>query len=234
MAILRQQVEVDGKTVIPCGLVANSLFTDTFHIVPSTGPCCVSNEFKNHAPHQQPWPRILIDALSFSFSLLLCIIEPSGTPSMINSSDIAWKSDVDYRFQNAENWNTSAAQQEFQFLGETYAGVGEPLASEVRTPLIHCPFTLYLCFLFAFAILLVVIVVVLVVLVVVQLRNDGVQSQHFNVWMRTAALSTFQNLWGRIDSTLTTGTTCVSKPHRLLRVFQVSNDICCCCCCCCC
>ena len=55
---------------------------------------------------------------------------------------------------------------------------------------------------------------VVVVFVVVQLRNDGVQSEHFNVWMRTAALPLFQNLWGRIDTTLTTGTTCVAQYPR--------------------
>ena len=27
----------------------------------------------------------------------------------------------------------------------------------------------------------------------------GVESDHFNVWMRSAALPSFDNLWGRID-----------------------------------
>eukprot|EP00750_Incisomonas_marina_P018486 INCI2974.2.p1 GENE.INCI2974.2~~INCI2974.2.p1 ORF type:complete len:2129 (-),score=317.69 INCI2974.2:401-6787(-) len=111
---------VSNKTLVPCGLSAQALFTDSFML-------------------QQP-----------------------GSALALNSSDIAWTTDTNHRFQNAEDWQTPDKQAEFEFLGETYNDVPSRLADELQT--------------------------------------HGVEGQHFNVWMRSAAMPSFYNLWGRVDN----------------------------------
>jgi len=54
----------------------------------------------------------------------------NGIP-LINSSNIAWETDTQYRFQNAENWNSDENRQIYEFLNETFAAVPDKLSTEV-------------------------------------------------------------------------------------------------------
>ena len=59
------------------------------------------------------------------------MLQQPGSALALNSSDIAWTTDTNHRFQNAEDWQTPDKQAEFEFLGETYNDVPSRLADEV-------------------------------------------------------------------------------------------------------
>ena len=84
----------------------------------------------------------------------------------LDESDIAWPSDVQYKFKNPSNFGSPG----YIWLYQSYPDIVSAVASGDGNPLSA------------------------------NYNGGGVQNEHFIVWMRTAALSTFRKLYGRVGS----------------------------------
>ncbi len=83
---------------MPCGLPAESLFTDSFDL----------------RQQQVTADGTGTGAAGDGYGYIMAEIE---TVALINSSGVAWATDTGYRATNAEGWRNRSA--EFEFLGET-------------------------------------------------------------------------------------------------------------------
>ncbi|KAF0699385.1 Aste57867_10046 [Aphanomyces stellatus] len=155
----RDSVGTNGTwNLVPCGLIANSLFNDIFWLnsvrTPTGGYYGQSDTY------------------------------PGTTTSVVNlmsQSGIAWKSDIDSKFNNNNAANRQANEMylwqnpNYRFIipsGPNVPPVANVTAWTTTTD-----------------------------------TNWGVKSEHFIVWMRTAGLPNFRKLYGRIDTNLPAGTT---------------------------
>ncbi|KAH7484774.1 hypothetical protein KRP22_005938 [Phytophthora ramorum] len=142
-------------TLMPCGLIANSLFNDIFWVNKLTtgGKTYYQND-------------------TYEGKTLVNLVDQTG---------IAWKSDVETKFQNIDLADLSDADStmllwqnpRYRYIIPMYEGQ-EPIANKTAWTTAAPAY--------------------------------GVQDEHFIVWMRTAGLPSFRKLYGRIDTDLAEGT----------------------------
>jgi len=125
----------NGKILFPCGLIAGSMFNDTFQVL---------------------------------------------TPSVnMSEKDISWPSDRADKYKNPSPADIASHIGQYQFLNQTYPGV---------------------------------------------IHGEDVENEHFQVWMRTAALPHFRKLYGRIYQTLNKGDTVTFAVNSNFHVRSFSGS----------
>ncbi|CAK4622758.1 hypothetical protein LEN26_020912 [Aphanomyces euteiches] len=156
---LTDTVGVNGTwNLNPCGLIANSLFNDIFWIngvrLPGGAYLSQTDTFPGTS---------------------------NEVVNLMNQSGIAWKSDIDSKFENIKEADRKANEMylwqnpNYRYIIPSAAGLPRILNKTAWTTTTNA--------------------------------NFGVKSEHFIVWMRTAGLPNFRKLYGRIDTDLAAGTT---------------------------
>jgi hypothetical protein len=138
----------------PCGLIANSLFNDIFWV-----NRIVTKDNQVYGRNDTYGDKQVIN--------------------LMNQSGIAWKSDVETKFQNIKE-NQLKEDNLYLWQNEKYRNiipsrVGQEPRENVTAWTTNAP-------------------------------AYGVQDEHFIVWMRTAGLPNFRKLYGRIETDLEKGT----------------------------
>lgn len=137
----------EGMMLVPCGLIANSLFNDTFTLT-----------------------------------------TPEYT---MNETGIAWKSDLSAKFANTREYNNAVEQgAEPPNAANCTANRWGGLTCACPTGMTKCNKYLYQSYPH----------------ISKTIKQEGVQNEHFVVWMRTAGLPKFRKLYGIIHTDIAAGT----------------------------